>query len=124
MASDGKPARADEDDYFLARDARLGAARATTCATCQAPLPEGHRYLCAVCVADSETRAAALLAALAAPAAGTTAAPAIDAAPAASAGSAITPTMFPERGDADEDADCPQCGGPLDPSGRCAQCVI
>jgi len=107
MASDGKPARADEDDYFLARDARLGAARATTCATCQAPLPEGHRYLCAACVEDSAQRAQALLASLQTPA---------SAEPASGAAADQVP-------DADDYAECPNCGMTLDASGRCAFCV-
>jgi hypothetical protein len=107
MASDRKPTRADEDDYFLARDARLGAARATTCAACQTPLPEGHRYLCAACVEDSARRAQTLLASLQTPATAEPAsAAAVDQAP-----------------DADEYAECPTCGMTLDASGRCAVCV-
>jgi predicted RNA-binding Zn-ribbon protein involved in translation (DUF1610 family) len=107
MASDRKPIGPDEDDYFLARDARLGAARATTCAACQVPLPEGHRYLCAACVEESARRAQTLLASLQTPApAAPTGAAAVDQAP-----------------DADDYAECPNCGMTLDASGRCAFCV-
>jgi hypothetical protein len=107
MASDRKPTHADADDYFLARDARLGAARATTCAACQAPLPEGHRYLCVACVEDSERRAQTLLATLQAP-------------PTTEPASAAAADQPP---DADEYAECPNCGMTLDASGRCAVCV-
>jgi hypothetical protein len=105
MASDRKSTGGD-DDYFLARDARLGAARATDCATCQAPLPEGHRYVCAACAEDSARRATTLLASLqTSTTAEPTAALAVDQAP-----------------EGDDDA-CPNCGMTLDASGRCAGCV-
>jgi len=72
-----------------------------------ARLPEGHRYLCAACVEDSARRAQTLLASLQTPApAAPTGAAAVDQAP-----------------DADDYAECPNCGMTLDASGRCAFCV-
>src|SRR4051812_32909274 len=108
MAGRAETRGADEQDYFQARDSRLGTARATDCALCQAPLPADHRYLCAACVAESGSRARALLDALQPTDSGATA--------------SASPASRAEMGD--EDTECPNCGGPLDPSGRCAQCVI
>jgi hypothetical protein len=81
---------------------------ATDCAACHAPLPEGHRYLCAACVADSEQRAQAVVATLSVEA-GDDAVEAAD--------------VTSDVGDTDE-LSCPNCGMPLDASGRCAGCVI
>ena len=109
MATTRKPTPADENDYFVARDERLGAARATDCAACHAPLPDGNRYLCEACVADSGERARALLEGL--PGAG-------------GAPSAATPAADDSlASDADDALDCPNCGMRLDPSGRCGGCV-
>ncbi len=109
MSDVRKPTAADERDYFIARDERLGAARATDCAVCQAPLPDGNRYLCATCVADSAERAQVVLTSL----------------------RPRSPTERPAESadevsasaDADEYVDCPTCGMRLDASGRCAGCV-
>ncbi|HLI29052.1 MAG TPA: hypothetical protein VKZ60_18445 [Chloroflexota bacterium] len=78
----------------------------TACALCRAPLPPGHRYLCAACVAASERVATAILARTTAPTIGP--------------GDAAVP----EPAASDEEPDtCPTCGMRLDPSGRCAGCV-
>jgi hypothetical protein len=79
----------------------------TDCAACHAPLPEGHRYVCAACAEDSARRAAAILAALRAP----------NDDPAPAAVQADAPDVV------DDVMDCPTCGMPLDASGRCAGCV-
>lgn len=78
----------------------------TDCARCGAPLPAGHRYLCAACVAESERTAAAILARTAPPTA---------------ADAATAPEPAPP--DSDDPDSCPTCGMRLDPSGRCAGCV-
>ncbi len=105
MATIRKGAAVDDLDAFQQSGPALDPS--TDCAICHDPLPDGHRYVCAACAADSARRAEATLAALHGPSADERlAAPLADA---------------PE-GD-DELMDCPTCGMPLDASGRCAGCV-
>jgi hypothetical protein len=106
MATTRKAVSADDADSYSARGGEA-AVQATDCAACGAPLPAGHRYLCAACVEDSARRARAILAALR-PSEQPTAATAPDTAPAL---------------DEDDPTRCPTCGMLLDASGRCAGCV-
>jgi hypothetical protein len=109
MSDTRTPTATDEQDYFIARDQRLGTARATDCAACRAPLPDGNRYLCTSCVADSAKRAELVLASLQ---------------PRPTMGEAAeSPEAGSTAADPDEYAECPTCGMRLDPSGRCAGCV-
>ena len=109
MATTRKSAPADDPDSFPRRDERLAATPATDCAVCHAPLPAGHRYLCAACVEESAGRARATLESL--QAAGTRA-------PAAGAAAIVSDAV-----DVDDPGECPACGMRLDASGRCAGCV-
>jgi hypothetical protein len=106
MATTRKAKEADDLDAFQQGG---GAALdpGTDCAACHAPLPDGHRYVCAACVEDSERRAQAVLASLKAP-----------------SDDATLLADLSEVMDADDDLmDCPTCGMALDASGRCAGCV-
>ena len=105
MATTRKGAPADDADAFRQGGAALDPG--TDCAACHAPLPEGHRYVCAACAEDSARRAQAVLNAIRHPDPGDT-----------------TPVLAeaPESGD-DDLMECPTCGMPLDASGRCAGCV-
>jgi hypothetical protein len=105
MATPRRAAPADDLDALQQGGPALDPG--TDCAACHAPLPDGHRYVCAACAEDSARRAEAILRALRGPS-GDTALAAADA----------------DAADADEDLmDCPTCGMPLDASGRCAGCV-
>ena len=106
MATTRKAAPADDLDAFQQSDSAVDAA--TDCAICLAPLPEGHRYVCAACAAESARRAQAILAGLQGPLDG-----------AASGSPAADALELAE----DDPMECPTCGMPLDASGRCAGCV-
>jgi hypothetical protein len=107
MATTRGSAGAHGDELASGRE--HSGAPATDCAACHAPLPEGHRYLCASCVEDSGQRARATLARLSGPSQ-----PANEDEATAVAGA---------RSDEDELTTCPNCGMALDASGRCAGCV-
>jgi hypothetical protein len=106
MATTRKATAADDLDAFQQSSSAVDVA--TDCAVCHAPLPDGHRYVCAACAEDSARRAQAILASLHAPSEG-----------AASRGLAAD---TPDLGE-DDPLECPTCGMPLDASGRCAGCV-
>src|SRR5689334_15560689 len=103
MATTRKNAPADDPDAFQSGAGAI-LDPATDCAACHAPLPEGHRYVCAACVEDSQRRAEAILAGLR------------DRAGDAAAGRPMADT--PDLGE-DDPMECPTCGMPLDASGRC-----
>jgi hypothetical protein len=107
MATTRSSAGAHGDELGPSRE-EIGAP-ATDCAVCHAPLPEGHRYLCAGCVEDSVQRARVTLAGLPGPSNAENEGEAM--------GIAGAPT------DEDELTACPNCGMALDASGRCAGCV-
>jgi hypothetical protein len=110
MPSTPRAAGADDPDAFRSSNGRASATQWTDCAACQAPLPEGHRYVCAACAAESARRAEALLADLRARRDGTAEPEAVlDA--------------VPEPAEPDDPLACPTCGMRLDDSGRCAGCV-
>ncbi|MBX5493186.1 MAG: hypothetical protein IRZ14_18705 [Chloroflexi bacterium] len=100
----GRPARGADEPVVTGTSAP---STWSDCALCQAPLPAGHRYLCAACVAASARTAAAILAGIAAPAALPPA-------------EALPESLTNEPDDPDT---CPTCGMRLDASGRCAGCV-
>ncbi|HEY7067337.1 MAG TPA: hypothetical protein VII06_38110 [Chloroflexota bacterium] len=107
MATLRKSAPADDPDAFQSgAGASLDAG--TDCAVCHAPLPEGHRYVCAACAEDSRRRAEAILGGLRDP----------DGHAAAGRPMGDTPELAE-----DDPMECPTCGMPLDASGRCAGCV-
>src|SRR5438309_6203622 len=107
MATTRKNAPADDPDAFQSgAGASLDAG--TDCAACHAPLPDGYRYVCADCAADSQRRADAILGSLR------------DRGDGIAGGRAIDET--PELAE-DDPMECPTCGMPLDASGRCAGCV-
>lgn len=105
MAGSTRASRADASDASHARGNRP-AQHFTDCALCQAPLPDGNRYVCAACAADSARRAEAALATL-------------------HGGAETAAEVIPPEAAAEEDDPmaCPTCGMRLDPSGRCAACV-
>jgi hypothetical protein len=106
MATTRKGAPVDDLDAFQQQSGPALDA-GTDCAICHAALPDGYRYVCATCAADSARRAEAILGALQGPN--------------DDARLAAAPADAPE---ADDDLmDCPTCGMALDASGRCAGCV-
>lgn len=106
MATTRKATASDDPDAFQPSG---GAALepGTDCAACHAPLPGGHRYVCAACAEDSGRRAEAILATLKAPS---------DDAP-------LLADLAAAMDTDDDPMDCPTCGMALDASGRCAGCV-
>jgi hypothetical protein len=107
MATPRKAAPADDPAAFASSTGAAVPTTFTDCAACHAPLPPGHRYLCAACVADSAERARALLSLVAA-------GPPV---------AVEAPAESPDLAESDEVAECPTCGMALDASGRCAVCV-
>jgi predicted RNA-binding Zn-ribbon protein involved in translation (DUF1610 family) len=107
MATTRKAAPADDLDAFQ-QHGGAAADSGTDCAACHAPLPEGHRYVCAACAEDSARRAQTILAALHGP-----------------SDDALTAAQLTDLPDAadDDPMECPNCGMALDASGRCAGCV-
>jgi hypothetical protein len=106
MASTRKGAPVDDLDAFQQSGAALDTS--TDCALCHAALPEGYRYVCAACAADSARRAEAILRTLQGPS--------------DEVRSATAPTDAQEADD--DPMECPTCGMALDASGRCAGCVM
>ena len=109
MATARRSGPADDPDAFSSLGASAVPTDWTDCAACGAPLPPGHRYVCAACAADSAERALALL---------------VRADDRRGDGpTGVGVLSSPDLAEEADPMECPTCGMTLDASGRCAVCV-